>query len=387
MRKISLTQAAVLLSCLPGSLCTAYPADAPMSPAHQTHPAKKHSGKHHAQAGFPAGTPKIWEDRGALTLTRVYFGANGMASDPLSRLPAPPFGHFEPDTTEGTTSPKAKLTDSKGVKWTAKMGVEVHSDTVAPRLAWALGFGSVEGYYVASGKIEGVDATTNLGLAKGTLQTDGSFQGGARFKRHDDAAAPIHDAKGNDLNWNEAQNPGVPPEQLSGLLLFEDLVNNWDAQPKNCKVYHVDGPKGPENWYLVSDLGASFAGGPRHKWVLADYQKSPDLIKRITNDTVELNFNATIHAQARIHQRVPLAHAQWFRKQLAKLTNDELQATFDAAFATEGLNKAYASGDSLQIKAAREQELTPETRMQIAAFVAKLRARIDEFMQKVPEGA
>jgi hypothetical protein len=332
-----------------------------------------------------SGMPRVWQDRGELNPTRVYFGAPGAGSDPLARLPAPPFSNFEPDDKDRmATSPKAKVTDSKKVHWTAKFGVEVHADTTAPRLAWALGFGSVEGYYVPSGKIEGIDAKTNLGREKGAVFPDGTFPGGSRFKRHDEAFAPEKDAKGEDRTWDESRNPGVPPEQLSGLLIFDVMTNNWDAQPKNCKVYRLKGSEGPEEWYIVSDMGAAFGGGPRQKFVLAGYQKETSFIKSVTSDIVEFKFADIVGAQTKAHQRVPLAHAQWFRKQLLKLTDDEIQAAFDAGFATDALNRAYAGGDAAAIKAAREKEIPAETRSEIAAYVAAFRARIEEFKAKVP---
>jgi hypothetical protein len=346
----------------------------------------KNSTKRRGEARLD-GTRKIWEDRGPLTPMKVYFGAASLRKNPLESLPAPPFSHFEPDDKDRmATSPKAKLRDAKGVKWTAKFGSEAHSDTVAPRLAWALGFGTVEGYYVGAGRIEGIDASTKLGREKRVILPDGTLRGGARFKRHDKSFDTIPDAKGNDLTWDEAKNPGVPPEQLSGLLIFDVMVNNWDAQPKNCKVYRYAGPNGPELWYISADLGASFASRPKNKFVLADYMKEPNFIKRVTEDTVEFNFTDVVPAQARIHQRVPLAHARWFRKQVSKLTDDEIQAAFDAAFATDGLNKAYASGNASAIKAAREKELSADTRAEIAGFAAKFRAKIDELKSKVPEG-
>jgi hypothetical protein len=336
--------------------------------------------------GLPAGALKMWEDRGELSPRRVYFGAASAAPDPLSRLPAPPYSHFEPDDKDRlATSPKAKVTDHRKVRWTAKFGEEVHSDIAAPRLAWALGYGAAEGYYVGSGKIEGIDADTDLGREKGAILPDGTFPGGARFKRHDEASEPLKDKKGADMTWDEAHNPGVPAEQLSGLLIFEVMVNNWDTQPKNCKVYRVKSKQGTENWFIISDLGATFADGPRHKFVLAGYQKDPVFIKSVSSESVELKFNGVIQSQARIHRRVPLAHAQWFRARLAGITDDEIQAAFDAAFATDGLNRAYAAGDAAGIKAAREHELPAATRSEIAGFVATFRAKISEFMMKVPE--
>jgi hypothetical protein len=369
-----------------GTRCLYAQTNGASSEASQAKQHKHRSAAHKAKsAGFPAGTPKVWEDRGDLTPSKVYWGAASLVSDPMSRLPAPPFVDFKKDAKKDAWSPKAKLTDSKGVKWTAKLGEEAHADVVAPRLAWALGFGAVEGYYVGAGTIGGVDAKTDLGRARGVIQPDGSFSGGARFKRHNKDDDAIKNAKGDDdVYWDEGKNPGVPPEQLSGLLIFDVLVSNWDAQPKNCKVYHKVGPNGPENWYIVSDMGASFADRPKHKFILADYQKDPDLIKSVTGDMVELNFIDANRFAAQEHQHIPLAHAQWFRKQLARLTDDEIQAAFDAAYATDTLNRAYISGDAAQIKAARQSELSAETREEIAGFVAKLRARIDEFMRKIP---
>jgi len=332
-----------------------------------------------------AGTVKIWEDRGELNPKRVYFGASSAASDPLARLPAPPFGQFEPDDKDKmATSPKAFVTDSKKVKWTAKFGEEVHSDTIAPRLAWALGYGTVEGYFVGSGKFEGVNEKTDLGREKGAILPDGTFPGGARFKRHDPDFQPLKDEHEKDIIWDEAHNPGVPPEQLSGLLIFDVVINNWDAQPKNCKVYRLKAAAGPEDWYIVSDLGASFSGVPKRKFQLDSFKKAPSIIKRVTPETVEFAYSGPIGSQVRIHQQIPLTHAKWFRAQLAKLTDEELQAAFDAGFATDALNHAYAAGDPAGIKTSREHELSVDKRAEIAGFVAALRARIEEFKTKVP---
>src|SRR5579872_657607 len=228
------------------------------------------------------GSPRMWEDRGALTPTRVYFAVASERSDPLEALPAPPFDHFEPDDKDRlATSPKATVRDANNVKWTAKFGPEVHSDTVAPRLAWALGYRVVEGYYVGPGRIRGIGPETDRGREKDAIGPDGSFQGGARFKKHDKEFAPLKDEKGSEVYWDEARNPGVPPEQLSGMILFDVLVDNWDAQPKNSKVYLATGNKGAEEWYIESDLGGTFAPKPGHKYVLAEYVRATNFVKRV----------------------------------------------------------------------------------------------------------
>ena len=125
----------------------------------------------------------IWTDRGTLTPAQVYFGVASEHSDPLSRLPVPPFSNFQQDEKPGKLNPKCYVTDAKGVVWTAKFGIEVHPDVAAPRLAWALGFGVDETYYVPGGTIEGVTSKTKRGKESKFVSADGTFME-ARFKRH-----------------------------------------------------------------------------------------------------------------------------------------------------------------------------------------------------------
>ena len=43
-----------------------------------------------------------------------------------------------------------------------------------------------------------------------------------------------------------------------------------------------------------------------------------------------LNFEDVIKNMAAVHEKIPLAHAQWFRKQLARLTDADIRAAFQA---------------------------------------------------------
>ena len=109
------------------------------------------------------GTPHLWEDRGTLTPAQVFWGAASRDAHPEAHLPTPPFTNFEPD--DAGSSPKCKVTDANGEKWTVKFGEEVHPDVAAPRLAWALGYEVEESYYLKAGKIEGVTTATDRDAA------------------------------------------------------------------------------------------------------------------------------------------------------------------------------------------------------------------------------
>lgn len=279
------------------------------------------------------------------------------------------------------------MTDKNGVKWTMKFGAEAHSDVAAPRLAWALGYGVDESYYVKVGKIEGLSADTDLGKCKPFVDADGTF-GEARFKRHDATSKHLKGETKNkanpkdediDADWDERKNPGVPPEQLSGLLILEVMVHNWDAQPKNNKIVHIANPESPVNLYIVSDWGASF-GQMKSKGILSDYQKESSFIRKVENGMVLLKFEDVISGMIPVHEKIPLAHAQWFRKQLARLSDTDIRAAFQAAYATEDVNKAYTSGSVVDSGAF--DALTADA---INGYVKAFRAKINEFMEKVPE--
>jgi hypothetical protein len=274
--------------------------------------------------------------------------------------------------------------DAAGVSWTVKLGEEARSDVVTPRLAWALGYCAIESYFVAAGRIEGIDKATDLGRAKGWILEDGTMRGGARFKRRDDRE--IQSPDGEDIHWELKTNPGVPPEHLNGLRLFNVLVNNWDVGPKNCKILRIAGANGPENWFYISDLGASLAGGRWGKFKHKEFTNDRTLVKSVDGDHMIFDFRSALTAQSQqdVHRRVPIAHVRWFVTQFEKLPEKGLRAAFDAAFATEELNRAYAKGDLDEIERVREREISHHQRAEIAAFVAKLRERVAEMKSRLP---
>ena len=364
---------------LTGAMPTASPTGAA-----QTQKPDAKQGATNTTGQSPAGTPMLWEDRGSLTPLQVFWGAASQTAAPAERLPAPPLTWDGLD--DAGTSPKCRVRDKNSVRWTVKFGPEVHPDVAAPRLAWALGYETDESYFVKTGKISGIMPDTDLGRCKPFIDMDGTF-GKARFKRGDagkhlkapkSSAADSQAAKGDDdATWDERKNPGLPPEQLSGLLILEVMTHNWDAQPKNNKIIRRDGPNGAQLWYEVSDWGASF-GQLKSKGSLTDYEKETSFIRSVDASTVTLKYDSAVKAMAPIHEKIPLAHAQWFRRQLEKLTDAGLRAAFQAAYATDDVYKTYAG-----LSPADNSAFDALTAEEINGYVKAFRAKIEEFKSKV----
>ena len=156
------------------------------------------------------------------------------------------------------------------------------------------------------------------------------------------------------------------------------MVHNWDSQPKNNRILQVKGAQGKEAWYIVSDWGASFGQIPA-KGSLSEYQKEKSFVRNVAGDTVTLNFDDAIKGMVPVHEKIPLVHARWFRKQLEKLTDAHLRAVFHAAYANRLVYKAYTEDEAID-----NSMFDTLTATEIDGYVKALRAKIEEFKAKVP---
>src|SRR6185369_10645205 len=91
-------------------------------------------------------------------------------------------------------------------------------------------------------------------------------------------------------NWRWSESPSTSTRELDGLRVVMALVNNWDLKDVNNSIYQEKrAGAGPEQVYLVSDLGATFGGTSfgwpveRSRGNLTAYQKS----KFITHASAE----------------------------------------------------------------------------------------------------
>lgn len=268
-----------------------------------------------------AGKPKLWRNPGNIAARDLFWGSGSE-----SRAPKLPFTFIEEDAKG--TQPKIEVTDANGEKWKVKFGKEVHAETAATRLIWALGYGVEETYFVPSGKIEGI---TSLGRAREFVAADGRFQN-ARFERRP------KNVERTKVTWAWGDNPFIGTKELSGLRILMTMINNWDTRrvSKNNTVLRVTADDGTvEDWYIVEDLGSSFGKMGRYpivkrnRWDLDDF-KAQKFIDGVSGNMLDLHYKGG----ARSINKIPLEHARWFASLASQLTERQVRSAFETAGAT-----------------------------------------------------
>jgi hypothetical protein len=274
------------------------------------------------------GVPTLWENRGNIPSLNLFWGIGGP-----NLVPKPPFTFDKEDMTG--TNPKIKVVDANGVKWNIKFDEEVHSEVAASRIAWACGYMVEESYFIPSGKVRGVQGLTR---ARKWVGADGSFTNGMFEKRPDTITR-------RQTPWAWNSNPFVGTKELSGLVILNTMLNNWDAKADNNNVlgmYDADGATVKE-WYIVSDWGATFGkmGSvfSHNKWDLDDFRKE-GFIDGVSGGSLKLHYSGRSSSAIRM---VPLEHARWFAGIVGRLTDNQLRAAFKAAGASEAEVTGFAA--------------------------------------------
>lgn len=285
---------------------------------------KTKSAKAPSAAPATIGTPALWEDRGEIAELDLYYGIGSE-----EEMPKPPFQFKEEDMTG--TNPKIKIIDANGVKWNIKFDEEVHAEVAASRIVWACGYMVEESYFFPSGQVNGV---TGLGRAGKFIKANGSFKKGMFEKRPDDVARRKNP-------WSWSSNPFSGTKEMSGLIMLNVLVNNWDSKEENNAVlgmYDEDGKV--EEWHIVADWGGSFGKTgsvlSHSKWDAGDFGKQR-FIDGVKGNTVELNYSGKMSGS----RSVQLEHARWFAGIIGQLTDEQLRQAFKAAGASQGETEGF----------------------------------------------
>ena len=285
---------------------------------------KTKSAKAPSTAPTTIGKPALWEDRGDVAALDLVYGIGSE-----EEMPKAPF-QFKCEDATGT-NPKIKVVDANGVKWNIKFDEEVHAELAASRIVWACGYMVEESYFFPSGRVNGV---TGLSRAKKFVSQDGSFTKGLFEKRPDNVARRKDP-------WAWGSNPFSGTKEMSGLIMVNVLLANWDAKDSNNSILGMFDEDGTvKEWYTVADWGGSFGkmGGlmSHSKWDIEKFGKQR-FIDGVSGSSVKLNYSGKMSAGS----TVPLEHARWFAGILSQLTDDQLRQAFKAAGATQSETEGF----------------------------------------------
>jgi hypothetical protein len=277
----------------------------------------------------------LWSNPGNISSRDLFYGSGGKEN-----LPRGPYVFLEEDLSG--TSPKFDVRDANGFKWQVKLGPEARPETAASRLLWAVGYATIDYYYLP--EIHVANMPPRLHRGQYLVASDGLIHG-VRLKRH-----PGEKKVGL---WHWRKNPFAGTREYNGLRVMMALFNNWDLKDVNNSIYRKEdsnGLQGNVDFYMVTDLGASF-GAPGLGWRAAksrgnlnSYIHSP-FIRRVTSTEVDFAipsraslFNIfDLPAFMRrlclrwIGKHIPLADAKWAGTLLAALSPDQIRDAFRAA--------------------------------------------------------
>lgn len=277
-----------------------------------------------AKAAAAIGRPALWEDRGNIAELDLMLGIGSREG-----MPKPPFQFKEEDRSG--TNPKIKVVDANGVNWNIKFDEEVHAEVAVSRIVWACGYNVEESYFVPSGQVRGV---TGLTRARKFVKTNGSFTDGMFEKRPSNIVRRKNP-------WSWSSNPFTGTKEMSGLIMLNVLVNNWDAKEENNAILATTLEDGSvKEWYTVADWGGSLGKTgsflSHSKWDAEEFSKQR-FIDGVSGRTVKLHYSGKMAATA----SVPLDHARWFSGIVGQLTDDQLRQAFKAAGATSAETETF----------------------------------------------
>jgi hypothetical protein len=274
----------------------------------------------------------LWTDPGDPSALDFKYGVGGS-----ERQPQPPFRFVDEDTSG--TAPKINVTDGRGMAWNVKWRHEVRPSTFCTRLVWACGYFVDTEYFVAKGRVEGVQG---LKRAKPFISSDGSFAN-ARFQLR---TGPPNYMK--DKGWSWTSNPFSGTRELNGLKILMLLVSNWDAKDSRDKVSTPNGSHMDSNLaifeddrtgvrrylYAEDDWGASMGkwGGllTWTKWDCKGFQdQTSDFVKGVENGRLRWGFNGKHRKD--LTDDISVSDLQWLMQYLGKITDEQIHEGLEAS--------------------------------------------------------
>jgi len=215
---------------------------------------------------------------------------------------------------KGGHNKKYRVKDGSGRVWVAKFGREAQPETAAVRLMWALGYKTEINYLVPSLTIPG----------KGTFKN-------VRLEARPEEIERLEE-------WKWKNNPFLGTNEFQGLKILMVFFNNWDIVDVQNKVLQVNGRRGKELHYIVSDMGSTFGrlgnnnlpiiyrfgrsvGKPSH------YIKSK-FIKDVEEGELELAYKGKNRG---LFKHITVEQARWLSELMSQLTEKQIEDAFLAA--------------------------------------------------------
>jgi hypothetical protein len=319
-----------------------------------------------------AARPIIWRHPGNISKRNLYYGPGSPEMAPVA-----PFSFVEED--KGGESPKIVVRDARGHEWTIKLGPEAQAETVSTRLVWSVGYFAEEAYYLDEARINGLPR-----LSRGQEYVSGDTVRAARFE-------PRRAGMKRGSTWSWHNNPFENRRELSGLKVLMILLNNFDARSENNRVIYVDGPRGREARYYVTDLGATLGragglGGTRSKNDLADFL-STKFVRGVDakDGVVEFDYDtrpsglghlSVLYPPYYRHEvnkekamrGIPITHARWIGSLLSQVSDEQLRDAFRAAGYSNAVTESYVG--ALRQRINQLTQLRNQPRRQRTASVA-----------------
>jgi hypothetical protein len=281
-------------------------------------------------------TAVLWRNPDDIKSRNLFYGPGGDKDAPHTTYT------FEKEDMDGT-SPKFIVRDENGVKWKVKMGPEARPETVASRLVWAVGYSTNEDYFLPALRVE--EMPEHLRRGQKFVGPHGTVNN-VRLKRYLDGEKKVG-------YWKWSDNPFTGTRELGGLRVLMALINNWDLKDNNTSIFHEkhpDGSDGPENIYMVSDIGASFGttgvtlaekgtDGNFHCYSSSRFVRkvTPTYVDFATpSSPVVLDIFYPPDFFMRMHMRwigrhIPRENVKWIGQILAQLSPEQIRDAFRAA--------------------------------------------------------
>jgi hypothetical protein len=243
-------------------------------------------------------------------------GGEGLAPDPAARY------RVLEIKTSGFSAGYTVL-DPENRQWSVKFDPESHTEVVASRLLWALGYHQPPVYFLRGWTADGGN--------RPNPQTP------ARFREEKPAFHGLTEAG----NWSYHENPFVGSIPLMGLLVFHVMLGNSDLKEANNMLYTLDSNvEGARRWYVARDLGHTFGrtgvmNAPRDD--LQVFDETP-FILGVTDGRVRFDYRGR-HAE--LFENVTVEHVKWICERMNRLTDEQWIDAFRAGGYAKPIYERY----------------------------------------------